>query len=162
MLKELKVTLIVFALLTLVTGVAYPGVVWIVAQLAMPERATGSVIERDGKAVGSALLGQSFSSPRYFWGRPSATGPVANNGAAGLPNFADTHFGVITRISLRPVEGRRLYGMRIASAFVDAIPVEFDPTLWLRKFESTWPPESPAYTSYHSRIVNGPLSPFPT
>ena len=84
---------------------------------------------------------------------------VANNGAAGLPNFADTHFGVITRISLRPVEGRRLYGMRIASAFVDAIPVEFDRTLWLRKFESTWPPESPAYTSYHSRIVNGP--PFP-
>ena len=62
---------------------------------------------------------------------------VANNGAAGLPNFADTHFGVITRISLRPVEGRRLYGMRIASAFVDAIPVEFDQTLWLRKFEST-------------------------
>ena len=81
MLKELKVTLIVFALLTLVTGVAYPGVVWIVAQLTMPERATGSVIERDGKAVGSTLLGQSFSSPRYFWGRPSATGPFANNGA---------------------------------------------------------------------------------
>ena len=81
MLKELKVTLIVFALLTLVTGVAYPGVVWIVAQLTMPERATGSVIERDGTAVGSTLLGQSFSSPRYFWGRPSATGPFANNGA---------------------------------------------------------------------------------
>ena len=81
MLKELKVTLIVFALLTLVTGVAYPGVVWIVAQLTMPERATGSVIERDGKAVGSTLLGQSFSSTRYFWGRPSATRPFANNGA---------------------------------------------------------------------------------
>ena len=81
---------------------------------------------------------------------------VANNGAAGLPNFADTHFGVITRISVRPVEGRRLYGMQIASAFVDAIPVEFDQMRWLRRFESTWPPESPAYTSYHSRIVNGP------
>lgn len=81
MMKELKITLIVFVLLTLVTGVAYPGVVWIVAQLAMPERATGSIIERDGKAVGSRLLGQSFTSPRYFWGRPSATGPFANNGA---------------------------------------------------------------------------------
>jgi hypothetical protein len=81
---------------------------------------------------------------------------IANNGAAGLPNFADTHFGVITRISVRPVEGRRLYGMRIASTFVDAVPVEFDQTQWLRKFESKWPPDSPAYVSYHSRIVNGP------
>jgi potassium-transporting ATPase KdpC subunit len=81
MLKEFKITLIIFALLTLVTGVAYPGVVWIVAQLTMPAKATGSVIERDGKEVGSRLLGQAFSSPRYFWGRPSATGPFPNNAA---------------------------------------------------------------------------------
>ena len=81
MLKELKITLVIFVLLTLVTGVAYPGVVWIVAQLAMPTQATGSVIERDGKAVGSRLLGQTFASPRYFWGRPSATGPFPDNGA---------------------------------------------------------------------------------
>jgi potassium-transporting ATPase KdpC subunit len=81
MLRELKTTLLVFALLTLLTGVAYPGVVWIFAQLVVPEQATGSVIERDGKAVGSKLLGQPFSSPKYFWGRPSATGPFPNNGA---------------------------------------------------------------------------------
>jgi potassium-transporting ATPase KdpC subunit len=81
MLKELKTALVVFALLTLVTGVAYPGVVWIVAQLAMPDQATGSIIERGGKAVGSRLLGQAFSRPRYFWGRPSATGPFPDNPA---------------------------------------------------------------------------------
>ena len=81
MLKELKITLVIFVLLTLTTGVAYPGVVWIVAQLAMPDQATGSVIERDGQAVGSRLLGQAFTSPRYFWGRPSATGPFPDNGA---------------------------------------------------------------------------------
>ncbi len=81
MLKELKITLIIFTLLTLVTGVAYPGVVWIVAQLTMPAQATGSVIESEGKAVGSRLLGQAFTSPRYFWGRPSATGPFPNNAA---------------------------------------------------------------------------------
>jgi K+-transporting ATPase ATPase C chain len=81
MLKELKHTFAVFALLTLLTGVAYPGVVWIFAQLVVPERATGSVIERDGKAVGSKLLGQAFTSPRYFWGRPSATAPFPNNAA---------------------------------------------------------------------------------
>ena len=81
MIRELKQTLIVFALLTLITGVAYPGVVWVFAQLVVPERATGSVIEVGGKAVGSQLLGQAFSSPRYFWGRPSATGPFPDNGA---------------------------------------------------------------------------------
>jgi K+-transporting ATPase ATPase C chain len=81
MLKELKITLALFALLTLLTGVAYPGVVWIFAQLVVPYQATGSVIEVDGKAVGSRLLGQAFASPRYFWGRPSATGPFPNNGA---------------------------------------------------------------------------------
>jgi K+-transporting ATPase ATPase C chain len=81
MLKELKITLVMFGLLTLLTGVAYPGVVWMVAQLAMPERATGSVIESKGKAVGSRLLGQAFTSPRHFWGRPSATGPFPNNPA---------------------------------------------------------------------------------
>lgn len=82
MMRELKTTVIVFALLTLVTGVAYPGVVWIFAQLVVPHQATGSVIERDAKAVGSSLLGQAFSSPGYFWGRPSATGPFPNNAAA--------------------------------------------------------------------------------
>lgn len=80
--RELKQACIIFALLTLITGVAYPGIVWIFAQLVVPSQATGSVIEKDGKAVGSRLLGQAFSSPRYFWGRPSATGPFPDNGAA--------------------------------------------------------------------------------
>ena len=79
--RELKPALAIFAMLTLITGVAYPGVVWIFARLAVPERATGSVIEIDGKAVGSELFGQTFTSPRYFWGRPSATGPFPDNGA---------------------------------------------------------------------------------
>jgi K+-transporting ATPase ATPase C chain len=82
MLRELKTTFAIFALMTLLTGVAYPGVVWIFAQLVVPERATGSVIEWEGKPVGSSLLGQPFSSPKYFWGRPSATAPYPDNGAA--------------------------------------------------------------------------------
>jgi K+-transporting ATPase ATPase C chain len=79
MLREFKTTLVIFALLTLATGVAYPGVVWIFAQLAVPAQAAGSVVERDGRAVGSRLLGQPFTSARYFWGRPSATAPFPNN-----------------------------------------------------------------------------------
>jgi len=81
MLKELKPAILVFVLLTALTGVLYPGVVTGIGRLFFAEQVRGSVIELDGKAVGSELLGQSFSAPRHFWGRPSATGPMPNNGA---------------------------------------------------------------------------------
>ena len=76
----LRPALVLFAVLTLICGVFYPLAVTGIAQAAFPVQANGSLIERDGKTVGSALIGQSFSSPGYFWGRPSATSPMANNG----------------------------------------------------------------------------------
>lgn len=82
MLRVLRSTTVAFLLLTVVTGVAYPALVTLVAQLVFPDRATGSLVRLDGRVVGSELVGQSFSSPRYFWGRPSATTPTPNNGAA--------------------------------------------------------------------------------
>lgn len=81
MLKELKSAFLIFLALSVITGVIYPGVVTGIAQLAFHSQANGSLVERDGKAVGSDLLGQAFTSPRYFWSRPSATGPVPDNGA---------------------------------------------------------------------------------
>jgi len=81
MLKELKPAFLVFLALTVITGVLYPGVVTGIGQLLFKSQANGSIVERDGKAVGSELLGQAFSSPKYFWARPSATGPMPNNGA---------------------------------------------------------------------------------
>jgi K+-transporting ATPase ATPase C chain len=81
MLKELKPALLVFLALTLITGVVYPAVVTGIGQLLFESQANGSLIERDGKPVGSALLGQSFTAPKYFSGRPSATSPLPNNGA---------------------------------------------------------------------------------
>jgi K+-transporting ATPase ATPase C chain len=72
----------VFLALTVLTGVVYPLLVTGVARVAFPFQADGSVVERDGKAVGSALLGQGFTGPGYFWGRPSVTGPHPYNGAA--------------------------------------------------------------------------------
>jgi K+-transporting ATPase ATPase C chain len=81
MIRELRIAMIVFLLLTVVTGVVYPGLVTLVAAVAFPTQSSGSLVRVDGKLVGSRLIGQSFSSPRYFWGRPSATGPVPNNGA---------------------------------------------------------------------------------
>jgi K+-transporting ATPase ATPase C chain len=82
MIRELRIAMVVFLLLTVVTGVVYPGLVTLVAAAAFPDQASGSLVRVDGKLVGSRLIGQSFSSPRYFWGRPSATGPAPNNGAA--------------------------------------------------------------------------------
>jgi K+-transporting ATPase ATPase C chain len=71
-----------FVLLSVVTGIAYPLAVTGVAKALFPSAASGSLIEKDGKPAGSLLIGQSFSSPLYFWGRPSATGPYPNNAAA--------------------------------------------------------------------------------
>jgi potassium-transporting ATPase KdpC subunit len=69
-----------FVVLTIVTGVVYPLAVTGVAKAAFPRQAAGSLIVQNGRAVGSSLIGQSFSDPKYFWGRPSATSPMANNG----------------------------------------------------------------------------------
>lgn len=82
MLKELKPALLVLALMTVLTGVAYPLLVTGIAQGLLPNQANGSLIEQDGKIVGSAFIGQPFSDPKHFWGRPSATGPVPYNAAA--------------------------------------------------------------------------------
>ena len=70
-----------FVVLTAITGVAYPLAVTGVAKLAFPSQAAGSLIVRDGKAVGSSLIGQSFVDPKYFWSRPSATSPTPYNAA---------------------------------------------------------------------------------
>jgi len=71
-----------FVLLTAITGIAYPLVVTGIAKVAFPDSADGSLIVKDGKAVGSRLIGQNFSDPKYFWGRPSATGPMPYNASA--------------------------------------------------------------------------------
>lgn len=74
--------IMLFLVLSLVTGIAYPLLVTAIGSAAMPRQAGGSLIEKDGTIVGSALIGQNFSSPGYFWGRLSATGPYPYNGAA--------------------------------------------------------------------------------
>src|SRR5512144_1290682 len=82
MTRILRQSIVSLLLLTLITGIAYPLVVTGIAQLLFPTAANGSVLLRDGKPVGSALIGQPFSDPRYFWGRPSATAPFTDNSAS--------------------------------------------------------------------------------
>jgi len=79
MFKEIRPAVVSFLLLTLLTGIAYPLVVTGISQAVMTDKANGSLIMKDGKAVGSSLIGQSFSDPKYFWSRPSATSPMPNN-----------------------------------------------------------------------------------
>ena len=81
-LASLRPALVLLLALTVVTGLLYPLVITGVAQLLFPHQAAGSIVMRDGHAVGSRLIGQSFSDPRYFWSRPSATTPQPYNGAA--------------------------------------------------------------------------------
>jgi K+-transporting ATPase ATPase C chain len=78
----LRPAAVLLALLTLLTGLLYPLVVTGLAQAVFPTQANGSLIERNGRVVGSALIGQPFDDPRYFWGRPSATSPFPYNAAS--------------------------------------------------------------------------------
>src|SRR5262249_50664506 len=90
------------ALLTALTGVAYPAVVTVIAQLVFSHQANGSLIVKDGKPVGSSLIGQPFDDPKYFWSRPSATSPFGDNaGASGASNLSPTNADLI-----KTVQGR--------------------------------------------------------
>jgi len=79
--NELRPALVVFGLLTVLTGIAYPLVVTGIGQAAFHDQVNGSIVQSGDRAVGSRLLGQPFSDPKYFWSRPSATGPQPYNGA---------------------------------------------------------------------------------
>lgn len=78
----LRPALVLFTALTLICCVMYPYAVTAIGKLVFNEQAEGSLVSRDGNVVGSTLIGQSFSSAQYFWGRPSATGPMPNNASA--------------------------------------------------------------------------------
>jgi K+-transporting ATPase ATPase C chain len=83
---------VLFLLLTLACCVLYPAAVTGIGRLAFGYQAEGSLVQRDGRLAGSLVIGQAFSSPRYFWGRPSATSPMPDNAAAsGASNFSQSN-----------------------------------------------------------------------
>jgi K+-transporting ATPase ATPase C chain len=98
----LRPALVLFALLTLLTGVLYPLAVTGIAKLTFNDRAEGSIVLRNGVPVGSELIGQAFTNPAYFWGRPSATSPQPYNGAASTgTNQATTNPALLDAIKTR-------------------------------------------------------------
>jgi hypothetical protein len=88
----------------------------------------------------------------------SAAGDVAviNNGAAGMPNFAGTRYGILTRIATHPAPHPTLYGLQSKGVHLDALAVPYDHAAWLTDFLANWPPGSEAHRSYYGRIVAGP------
>lgn len=80
--KLIRSAIVMLLLMTVITGVAYPLAVTGLAQVLFPSQANGSLIVKDGRPIGSTLIGQSFDDPKYFWGRPSATTPQPNNGTS--------------------------------------------------------------------------------
>jgi potassium-transporting ATPase KdpC subunit len=82
MAAHIRPALVLLIVLSVLTGLIYPAVVTGITQIVFPRQANGSLIVRDGKVVGSSLIGQPFDDPKYFWGRPSATSPFPYNAAA--------------------------------------------------------------------------------
>lgn len=113
--KDLRSSLALLVVLTAVTGFAYPGAVTVLARLVFPWQAGGSLIEKDGKVVGSDLIGQGFASAGYFWGRPSAAGVPYDAAGSGASNLAPS-----ARALADAVAGRK-------AALLDAHPGQTDP-----------------------------------
>jgi K+-transporting ATPase ATPase C chain len=89
---QLRPAIVSLVLLSVLTGLVYPAIVTAIAQIVFPHQANGSLIVKDGKVVGSALIGQPFDDPKYFWGRPSATLPFQYNaGSSSGSNLGPTN-----------------------------------------------------------------------
>src|SRR6058998_3957576 len=102
MLAHVRAALVSLVVLTVVTGILYPLIVTGIAQAVFPYQANGSVIVKDGRPVGSALIGQPFDDPKYFWSRPSATSPFPDNaGSSSGSNLSPTNPDLV-----KAVQGR--------------------------------------------------------
>lgn len=120
MLSILRPALTLFVALSLVTGLAYPLLTTGIAKIVFPHQAAGSLVMKDGKAVGSTLIGQSFTEPKYFWGRPSATGPMANNASAS----SGSNQGPLNPALIEVVKGR-IKALRAADpGNTDTVPAD--------------------------------------
>ncbi len=98
----LRPALVLLVIVTIITGILYPLAVTGIAAVLFPHQAGGSLVLEEGKAIGSSLIGQSFSDPKYFWSRPSATSPQPNNGlASGGSNLGPLNPALTDAVKMR-------------------------------------------------------------
>src|SRR5947209_7600914 len=117
--SQLRPACAALVLMTVLTGIVYPLVVTGIAQGLFPAQANGSLIVKDGKAVGSTLIGQPFDDPKYFWSRPSATSPAYNGAASTGSNLGPTN------PALRDAVAKRIDALRAADPDNhDPVPVD--------------------------------------
>src|SRR3954463_11161964 len=109
MFKTLLQSVLMLLALTIITGVAYPAIVTIIAQVVFLHQANGSLIECDGKIIGSELIGQSFDAPQYFWSRPSATSPPYNAESSTGSNLGPTNPAQLDAVRDRTVAIRKAH-----------------------------------------------------
>jgi len=120
MVSVVRPALVLLGLFTVLCGLAYPAAVTGIAQAVFPKQANGSLIEADGRVLGSSLIGQPFADPAYFWSRPSGTGPFPNNAKAS----SGTNLGP-TNPALHDAVKARIEALRAADPENDApIPVD--------------------------------------
>ncbi len=119
--KQLRISVVFLGIVTVLTGVLYPLVVTVVAQMFAPHRANGSLLNLPEKADGSEFIGQPFSKPEYFWGRLSATAPFPYNAAASSgSNFGPMHADLAKHAQER-IEALRKYDPTIESVPADLV-----------------------------------------
>jgi K+-transporting ATPase ATPase C chain len=100
--STLRPALVIFILLSAITGIAYPFLVNGLGKVAFPSQSEGSLVVRDGKVVGSSLIGQPFADPKYFWGRLSATSPMPYNATSSAgSNLAPTNPALLDAVKGR-------------------------------------------------------------
>ncbi|KPK04796.1 MAG: hypothetical protein AMJ64_12850 [Betaproteobacteria bacterium SG8_39] len=127
---------------------------WGFSQEALATPAGLAAAERAFDAAGARVFASSHSCLPVLQGF-SGDRALVNNGAAGMPNFAATRFGIATRISVAP-SAAALYRMRVGALYVEAVAIDFDVQRWTQRFLEQWPPGSDAHDAYFSRILNGP------
>ncbi|HTP01218.1 MAG TPA: potassium-transporting ATPase subunit KdpC [Anaerolineales bacterium] len=108
MIAQLRPAIVILLALTVITGITYPLAITGIAQVAFPHQANGSLILKDGKPVGSDLIGQQFDDPQYFWGRLSATGDFAYNAfnAQTLTGSSGSNYGPMNQALLKAAQER--------------------------------------------------------
>jgi potassium-transporting ATPase KdpC subunit len=122
LLKQLRTSISAIVFMTIITGVLYPLVITGLAQLVFPGKANGSMIERDGRVLGSALIGQQFYNPKYFWSRLSTTSPYAYNASASTgSNYGPLNPALQDAVNKRVLDLRKMDSLNTQPIPIDLV-----------------------------------------